>query len=93
MWGKYHIEPENPQRYIVDFYAIELVPPADVDAQTLRQQFGLPIDAPLRREMKPPKLHSDVVYCDDDTRINFGSMGGVYVMRRLSTPGKSVSFA
>jgi len=25
-------------------------------------------------------------------RINFGSMGGVYVMRRLTTPGKSVDF-
>jgi hypothetical protein len=34
-----------------------------------------------------------VVYCDDDMRINFGSMGGVYVLNRLNTPGKSVTFA
>jgi hypothetical protein len=93
MWGCYHIAPETPQRYSVEFYAVELVPPAGVSGEALRVQFGLEPDAPLRRELKPPKLHSDVVYCDDDMRINHGSMGGVYVLRRLATPGQSVSFA
>lgn len=93
VWGRYHIEPEMPQRYIVDFYQAELVPPEGVDAEMLCAQFGLEPNAPLIREIKPPKLHSDIVYCDEDMRINYGSMGGVYVMRRLHHGGKSVSFS
>lgn len=93
MWGRYQIAPDLPQRYSVDFYAVELIAPEGVDDETLRAQFGLEPGGPLRRELKPPKLHSDVVYCDEDMRINFGSMGGVYVLNRLSGPGKSVSFS
>lgn len=93
VWGRYRIEPENPQRYIVEFHAVEMRAPDGVSDDALRAQFGLEEGADLRRELKPPKLHSDVVYCDEDMRINFGSMGGVYVMRRLFTPGKSVSFS
>ena len=92
VWGRYRIEPDNPQRYIVEFYAAEIKAPEGVSDAALREQFGLDTDAPLHRDLKPPKLHSDVVYCDEDMRINFGSMGGVYVMRRLDTAGKSVSF-
>jgi len=93
VWGRYEVTDDNPVRYSVDFYAIELRAPDGVSDDELRAQFGLDADFELRREMKPPKLHSDIVYCDDDMRINFGSMGGVYVMRRLDTPGKSVTFA
>lgn len=92
VWGRYSVTPEEPQRYAVDFYAIELRAPDGVSDADLRSQFDLDEDFALYREMKPPKLHSDIVYCDDDMRINFGSMGGVYVMRRLDGPGKSVSF-
>ncbi len=92
VWGRYELLPEEPQRYRVSFYACELVPPAGVTPAQFREQFGLAPELPLRQELKPPKLHSDVVYCDDDMRINFGSMGGVYVMRRLTTPGKSIDF-
>ena len=58
----------------------------------VRVQFGLEAGYPLRHELKPMKLHSDVVYCDESMRINFGSMGGVYVLERLPGPGKSVTF-
>ncbi len=92
VWGRYKIEEETPQRYAVEFYAVELVPPQGVTEEDVRTQFGLELDFKLRQELKPPKVHSDVVYCDDDMRINFGSMGGVYVLNRLDTPGKSVSF-
>lgn len=92
VWGRYSIPEDNPVRYTVEFYAIELRAPEGVSDKELRKQFGFEEDFALYREMKPPKLHSDVVYCDDDTRINFGSMGGVYVMRRKHTAGKSVSF-
>ena len=92
VWGRYRIEEDNPQRYIVEFYAAELQAPEGVSDEDLREQFGLEEGFDLKRDIKPPKLHSDIVYCDDDMRINFGSMGGVYVMRRLDTAGKSVSF-
>jgi hypothetical protein len=92
VWGRYTLGEAMPQRYDVAFYAVELVPPEGVSDADFRAQFGLPADLPLRVEMKPPRLHSDVVYCDDDRRINFGAMGGVYVLKRLDTPGKSVSF-
>jgi len=93
VWGRYDIPEDHPQRYSVEFYAVELVPPEGVSEDDLRAQFGLEEGSDLRRELKPPKLHSDVVYCDDDMRINFGSMGGVYVMNRKHGPGKSVNFA
>lgn len=93
VWGRYTIDPATPQRYAVNFYGVELRPLAGVTEAEVRAQFGLPDDQPLKAELKPMKLHSDVVYCDDDMRINFGSMGGVYVLRRLATPGKSVDFA
>jgi hypothetical protein len=92
VWGRYKLTHEAPQRYVVDFYAVELRPPEGVSAEEVRSHFGLPDGHPLKSELKPMKLHSDVVYCDDDMRINFGSMGGVYVLRRLATPGKSISF-
>ncbi len=92
VWGRYHIDPATPQRYAVNFYAVELRSPVGVSDADVRTQFGLPADQALKCELKPMKLHSDVVYCDDDMRINFGSMGGVYVLQRLATPGKSVDF-
>jgi len=93
VWGRYDIAQDQPQRYSVEFYAVEIVPPEGVSAEDLREHFGLEPGSDLRRELKPPKLHSDVVYCDEDMRINFGSMGGVYVMNRRAGPGKSVSFS
>jgi len=93
VWGDYDLKPEAPQRYDVKFSAVELRPPEGVSAAAFRDAYGLPEDTPLHIEMKPPRLHSDIVYCDDDMRINFGGMGGVYVLERLHTPGKSVSFA
>jgi hypothetical protein len=93
IWGRYHIEPAAPQRYGVAFEAVELRPPQGVSAAMLRAQFGLEAGALLRHTLKPPRVHSDIVFCDDELRINMGSMGGVYVLARLAAPGKSVSFA
>jgi len=92
VWGRYSISADAPQRYDVAFYAAELVPPDGTKAEALHTAFGLAPDLELRQLLTPPRLHSDVVYCDDDMRINYGSMGGVYVLRRLHTPGKSVRF-
>lgn len=91
--GDYRMEPDHPQRCEVAFRAVELAAPDGVDDASLRGQFGLDADAPLRHGLSPPRLHSDILFCDEELRINAGSMGGLYVLNRLSTPGKSVSFA
>ncbi len=91
VWGRYRVETDQPQRYFVEFYQAELRPLPGEDADALRAAFGLPEDAPLVRALKPPKLHSDIVYLDDTLRINVGSLGGVYVLTRVDRPPVSVS--
>ena len=48
------------------------------------------VNAPVWRnmvaEMKPPRVSSDVVYLDDEIRINLGSLGGMYLLRRSTEP-------
>jgi hypothetical protein len=92
VFGRYRLEQAEPQRYGVDFYRVELRPLAGSSGAAVRAAFGFEAAQPLSVDLKPPKLHSDVVYCDDDMRINFGSVGGVYVMNRLRHAGASVRF-
>jgi len=92
VWGRYRVEAALVQRYFVEFYQAELRPLPGEDAARLRAVFGLAEDQALVRPLKPPRLHSDIVYCDDDLRINVGSLGGVYVLQRLEQQGISVSF-
>jgi hypothetical protein len=92
VWGRYTMTEEHPQRYTVGFYASELRSAHGASDDEIRQAFGIPADSPMRSDLKPPKLHSDVVYCDEDLRINFGSMSGIYILERLTTAGRSTSF-
>lgn len=92
VYGRYAIDPDLPKRYKVEFFRVGLVSPDGHTDDALRQAYGLDANQPLSVDLKPPTLHSDVVYCDDDMRINFGSMGGVYVMSRLHHHGHSVAF-
>ena len=82
----------NPKRFAVEFYRAELHAADAASELALRQQLELGGDAPLQKAFKSPRLHSDVVYLDDDIRINVGSYGGLYVLRRLHEPGVSVAF-
>ncbi len=94
VFGRYRLDAENPQRYHVDFYKVAVRAPHGVSDAALRSAFGFATDQPLAVEFKPPRVHSDIVYCDADMRINFGSLGGVYVLNRLAErPGISVAFA
>ena len=93
VFGHYAIEADDPKRYRVEFSRVALVSPNENSDVELRQAFGFDPEQSLDVSFKPPALHSDVVYCDDDLRINFGSMGGVYVMTRLHHGGHSVAFA
>jgi hypothetical protein len=92
IYGHYAVEPDQPKRYEVDFSRVAITSPSGASDDELRRGFGFDPEQPLEVSFKPPALHSDVVYCDDDLRINYGSMGGVYVMTRLHHNGHSVSF-
>ena len=83
MFGKYAISPDQPKRYKVDFSSVALTSRSGMSDDDLRDAFGFDAQQPLSANFKPPVLHSDVVYCDDDLRINHGSMGGVYVLERV----------
>jgi hypothetical protein len=91
VWGRYRVQEDLPQRYFVEFYQAELRALPGENDDDLRAGFGLAADDLLVRPLKPPRLHSDIVYCDDDLRINIGSLGGVYVLRRLDQQPVSVS--
>jgi hypothetical protein len=90
MAGQYSADEENPQRYSVAFQSVSFKPGDGQSEQQLREDFGMDADVPLAKEFRPPKLHSDIVFVDDDLRINYGSLGGFYVLERLSEPGYSV---
>ncbi len=88
--GHYQPDDEDARRFRVVFYAAEIRPRAPLDEAGLRAALGLEPDALLRRDFKPAKLYSDVVYLDDDIRINIGGMGGVYVLARRAEPALSL---
>ncbi len=90
MEGQYEGDSENPQRYSVAFQRVSLVANDGKTDDELRTAFGLDAHAELAKSFRPPRLHSDIVYVDEDLRINYGSLGGFYVLQRLPTPGFSV---
>ncbi len=90
--GIYREDPEgNRQRFVVDFVRVEITPAAGTDEAQLRAALGFTGGEPLVAELKPPRLHSDVVYLDDEIRINIGSFGGLYLLSRSSVPPVSVT--
>ena len=87
--GTYERDAEDFKRFRVVFYSAEIRGLDGLDDAKLRQSLGLPDDYALKRDFKPAKLYSDVVYLDDTTRINIGGMGGVYVLERRLEPAIS----
>ncbi len=84
--GNYEGDPENVKRFRVVFHSAEIRGLNGVDDATLRLALDLPEGCALKRDFKPAKFYSDVVYLDETTRINIGGMGGVYVLERRSEP-------
>lgn len=91
-YGRYTVQQATPQRYEVDFYKCRIWSDEGLDDADIRRALNLPDDQDLEVQIKSPKLHSDIVYCDDDIRINFGSVGGIYVLNRLHHDGTTVSY-
>ena len=94
VFGKYSADEDDPQRFHVAFEGFALRAINGESDDELRAAFGLDADVALEGTFSPPKLHSDVVYLDEDTRVNYGGMGGVYVLRLAKDhPGVSVNFS
>ncbi len=88
--GTYQPDAEDDRRFRVVFHGAELRGPAGVDETAFRRSLGVDREYALKRDFKPAKLYSDVVYVDDTIRINIGGMGGVYVLERRSEPAISL---
>lgn len=89
--GVFRGEDGNAQRFVVDFVRLEILPRGATSGAALRAGLGLAPDEPLVADMKPPKLSSDVIYLDDALRINVGSLGGLYLLRRSVEPAISTA--
>ncbi|MFT7287723.1 MAG: hypothetical protein ACI87W_001838 [Halieaceae bacterium] len=90
--GVYDDSSENRQRYNVNFQRVELRSDDGLDEEALRKAFDLPTDHPLAVDLSA-NFHSDISFCDDSIRVNYGSVGGVYVLERLDHSGRSVDFS
>jgi hypothetical protein len=88
--GTYEPHDADPKRFNITFYAAEIQPRGAATETELRRALGMGADEPLKRDFKPAKFYSDVVYLDDTTRVNFGGMGGVYVLERRPGPALSL---
>jgi hypothetical protein len=88
--GVFRADAVDAQRFAVDFQRVEISPREGSSEAALRGALGFGASARLAEPLKPPRLHSDVVYLDDDMRINLGSLGGLYLLRRSATPPVSV---
>lgn len=90
--GNYREDPEDPKRFQVSFSGVSLNGADGQSDAALRQQFGLETDEPLRKEFRPPALHSDIVYLDENVRVNYGKLGGFYLLQRLDREGYSIAY-
>jgi hypothetical protein len=88
--GRFRPDPDNRQRFHVEFHCTELRPAAGGDEAGLRKALGFDAEQSLKVDLKPPRLHSDVVYLDDEIRINIGGLGGLYLLRRSSDAPVSI---
>lgn len=94
-YGRFQQKEENPDRFYVEFDKFEIAP-ADPDMSVEDYCKATGIDSPddLVAELSPsPKLYSDVVYMDDEMRIQLGQLGGHYIMFRKDRPLYSVEYA
>lgn len=92
LYGTYSGDEENRTRYSVAFTEVPLEPMNGDTEDALRAGFGIDAEVSLRTTFNPPKLHSDIVYVDDDLRMNYGSPGGYYVNLKVAESGYSIAY-
>jgi len=90
MRGRFNCTDAAPIRYHVGFYRAEVQPRDGSTEAAVRAGLGLTAEQPLAVEFKPPPFYSDILYVDEDLRINRGNFGGVYVLARRQEPACSL---
>ncbi|MCC5867415.1 MAG: hypothetical protein JJU27_02795 [Gammaproteobacteria bacterium] len=88
--GRFSCEATAPIRYQVGFYRAEVLPRDGATQATLCAGLGFNDGEPLSAEFKPPPFYSDILFVDEELRINRGNFGGVYVLARRD--GDTYSF-
>ncbi|MFL2769371.1 MAG: hypothetical protein ACJZ9F_00030 [Rhodospirillaceae bacterium] len=94
-YGRFTQKEENPSRFYVEFDKFEIAP-ADPSMSPEDYCKATGIDTPedLAADLVPsPRLWSDVVYMDDDMRIQLGQLGGYYILFRKGIVMYSVEHA
>ncbi len=89
--GRFSCAEDAPIRYQVRFYRAEVQPRDGSTEDALRTGLGLAADASLSAEFPPPPFYSDILFVDEELRINRGNFGGVYVLTRRSAPALSLT--
>jgi hypothetical protein len=85
---------ENLDRFFVEFQGFKVVPAdPDMPMSEFAATIGVDDPASLSAELTPrPKLWSQVVYMDQDIRIQLGQLGGHYVLFRTDRPMYSIEY-
>ncbi|MCC5860514.1 MAG: hypothetical protein JJT93_01220 [Gammaproteobacteria bacterium] len=91
--GRFSCTEDAPIRYQVRFYRADAQPRDGSTEDSLRAGLGLPADESLSAEFPPPPFFSDILFVDEELRINRGNFGGTYVLKRRSAPALSLGEA
>lgn len=91
MRGRFNCAAEAPIRYQVGFYRAEVHPRDGASEAAVRGGLGLDGTQPLVAEFQPPPFYSDILFVDEELRINRGNFGGIYVLKRRNAPALSLT--
>jgi hypothetical protein len=92
--GHYVPDETNGNRFLVDFHTFDIRPE---DNRPVDDAFAAAVGAPdatkLRAQFpKMPQLYTDIIFIDDELRIQRGQLDGHYVMKRSAEPMQSMWF-
>jgi len=87
-YGRYSKKEDEPDRFFVEFDGFEIIPlDSDLSLEAYCDAIGVVDKSDLKASLLPsPKLWSDIVYMDDEMRIQLGQLGGHYIMFRTDLP-------
>lgn len=80
--GRFSCDQDAPIRYQVRFYRAEIHGRDGSTEEAVRSGLGLDAEQALSVEFTPPPFYSDILFVDEEMRINRGNFGGVYVLTR-----------
>lgn len=92
--GHYVPDEANGNRFLVDFHTFDIRPD---DNRPVDESFAAAVGAPDKTKLKAhfpkmPQLYTDIIYIDDELRIQRGQLDGHYVMKRSAEAMQSMWF-